>query len=43
MYTSDESKEKRTVGQLWQDLSEGKGIFILPTRPNYESIRQTIE
>ena len=42
LYTSDESKEKRAVGQLWQDLSEGKGIFMMPTRRNYESIRQAI-
>lgn len=42
LYTTDESKEKRTIGQLWQDLSGGRGIFIMPTRRNYESIRQAI-
>lgn len=42
LYTSDESKEKRAVGQLWQDLSDGQGIFLMPTRRNYESIHHAI-
>ncbi len=40
LYT--DAEEKRTVGELWQELAAGKGIFVMPTARNYESIRQAI-
>jgi len=41
-YDTPESREKRAVGELWQELSDGKGIFVMPTRGDYESIRRAI-
>jgi type III restriction enzyme len=41
-YSSDDAKEKRAVGELWQALSEGKGVFTMSTRGDLESIRQVI-
>jgi type III restriction enzyme len=41
-YDTADSKEKRAVGELWQELSGGKGIFVMPTRGDFESIRQAI-
>jgi type III restriction enzyme len=40
LYT--DAEEKRTVGELWQELSEGKGIFVMPTERDYGSIRHAI-
>ena len=42
IYDAPDAAEKRTVGQLWQELSDGKGIFVMPTRGDFESIRQAI-
>jgi type III restriction enzyme len=27
--TNDDSKEKRMVGELWEKLSQGKGLFLM--------------
>jgi len=40
LYT--DAEEKRTVGELWQELSGGKGVFVMPTARDYESIRQAV-
>jgi type III restriction enzyme len=37
-----DAEEKRTVGELWQELSGGKGVFVMPTARDYESIRQAV-
>jgi type III restriction enzyme len=39
-YTTEDAKEKRVVGELWQALSKGQGIFLMPTRGDLTSIRQ---
>ena len=43
IYDTPEAEEKRIIGELWQELSEGKGIFVMPTRGDFKSIRQAIE
>ena len=44
LYSNDDSKEKRDLGQLWQDLSNGKGLFIMTrvTDDKGRSIEQQI-
>jgi type III restriction enzyme len=37
-----DAEEKRMVGELWQELSGGKGVFVMPTKRDYESIRRAI-
>lgn len=41
-YHTPESKEKRAIGELWQELSNGKGIFVMPTRGDFEGINRAV-
>jgi type III restriction enzyme len=41
-YDTPDSKEKRAIGELWQALSAGQGIFVMPTRGDFEAIRRAI-
>lgn len=43
LYDNEDSKEKRLLGQLWEAKSEGKCLFIMPTKMNYQSIYQKIK
>ena len=42
LYDSEESREKRIVGELWQELSGGRCLFAMPTRRKYEKIRGVV-
>lgn len=37
-----DAKEKRAVGELWQELSKGTGLFVMPTRGDFEAIRRAV-
>ena len=30
LWSNDDSKEKRAVGELWADRSDGKCLFVMP-------------
>jgi type III restriction enzyme len=38
-WSNDDSKEKRAIGQVWEELSGGACLFIMPEGPNLEAIR----
>jgi len=42
IYDAPDAVEKRLVGQVWQALSDGLGIFVMPTRGDFELIRRAI-
>ena len=41
-WSNDDSKEKRAVGELWADRSQGKCLFIMPQGPDWPSIEAKI-
>jgi type III restriction enzyme len=41
-WSNDDSKEKRTIGELWESLSGGRCLFIMPKGKNLEAIRAKI-
>lgn len=42
LWSNDDSKEKRTVGELWADRSDGKCLFVIPKGPNWNAIQAMI-
>jgi type III restriction enzyme len=40
LWTADDAKEKRAVGELWADCSKGRCLFVMPKGPNFETIRR---
>jgi type III restriction enzyme len=41
-WSNDDSKEKRTIGELWAERSKGRCLFIMPKGKDFESIRKLI-
>jgi type III restriction enzyme len=41
-WSNDDSKEKRAVGELWADRSQGKCLFIMPQGPDWPAIEAKI-
>ena len=41
-WSNDDSKEKRTVGNLWADRSKGKCLFVMPKGPDWKAIEQCL-
>ncbi|MCE9545758.1 MAG: DEAD/DEAH box helicase family protein [Planctomycetia bacterium] len=41
-WSNDDSKEKRAVGQLWENRSGGKCLFIMPNGPDWASIGRKV-
>ena len=41
-WSNDDSKEKRAIGELWADRSNGKCLFIMPKGPDWEAIREKV-
>jgi len=42
LWTNDDSKEKRAVGELWAERSGGKCIFVMPKGKDFASIAQAV-
>ncbi len=42
-WSNDDSKEKRTLGELWAERSEGRCLFVMPKGPNWQEIQAVIE
>ncbi len=38
LWSNDDSKEKRTVGELWSDRSSGRCIFVMPKGKDLKAI-----
>jgi type III restriction enzyme len=43
LWSNDDSKEKRAVGDLWAARSKGKCLFIMPNGPDFAAVAKTIE
>jgi len=37
-WSDDDSKEKRTIGNKWEELSDGRCLFIMPPGPDWNAI-----
>jgi type III restriction enzyme len=37
-WSDDDSKEKRTIGKKWEELSDGRCLFIMPQGPDWNAI-----
>ena len=37
-WSDDDSKEKRTIGKKWEELSEGGCLFLMPKGPDWNAI-----
>jgi len=37
-WSDDDSKEKRAVGQVWQEKSDGQCLFVMPQGPDWNAI-----
>ena len=42
LWTAEDAKEKREIGELWEKRSEGKCLFIMPRGPDFEAIRSKL-
>ncbi|MEO6061948.1 MAG: DEAD/DEAH box helicase family protein [Thermoflexales bacterium] len=42
LYSADDSQEKRAIGQVWADRSNGRCLFVMPTGGNFDSIAAVI-
>ena len=41
-YSSDDSKEKRMVGDFWAQQSQGKCLFVMTCGENFEVIKELL-
>ncbi len=39
LWSNDDSKEKREIGELWEARSNGKCLFVMPKGTDFEAIR----
>ncbi len=42
-WSNDDSREKRMVGDLWSDRSQGKCLFIMPKGKDWQTIRALVK
>ncbi|MCK5019441.1 MAG: DEAD/DEAH box helicase family protein [Candidatus Peribacteraceae bacterium] len=43
LWSNDDSKEKRALGELWEERSDGSCLFIMPKGKDLEAIRNKIK
>lgn len=41
-WSNDDSKEKRAIGELWANVSDGHCLFVMPNGPDRIAIRKKI-
>lgn len=37
-WSDDDSKEKRVIGQVWEEKSDGHCLFVMPKGPHWNAI-----
>jgi type III restriction enzyme len=42
LYSTVDSQEKRAIGQVWADRSNGRCLFVMPTGGNFDSIADAV-
>jgi type III restriction enzyme len=42
LWSNDDSKEKRAVGELWADRSKGACLFVMPKGTNWQAIVEVV-
>ena len=42
LWSNDDSKEKRVLGELWADRSDGKCLFVMPRGPDWTAIKNAV-
>jgi len=42
-WSNDDSKEKRGIGEIWEKLSGGKCLFVMPKGKDLEAIREKLK
>ncbi|PSQ80661.1 MAG: restriction endonuclease subunit R, partial [Bacteroidetes bacterium QS_8_68_15] len=41
-WSDDDSHEKRTLGELWAERSDGQCLFVMPKGPDHDTIRAEV-
>ncbi|MYA72517.1 hypothetical protein F4Y19_21010 [Candidatus Poribacteria bacterium] len=39
LWSADDAREKREIGELWEARSGGQCLFIMPNGPDFDAIR----
>jgi type III restriction enzyme len=42
LWTNDDSREKRRLGELWAERSRGRGVFVMPNGDDFGAVRKAI-
>ncbi len=42
LWSNDDSKEKRRIGELWMERSQGACVFVMPCGRDFAAIRRAI-
>lgn len=42
LWTNDDSKEKRRLGELWAERSGRRGVFVMPNGSDFDAVRNAI-
>ena len=42
LWSNDDSEEKRAIGELWAERSDGKCLFLMPKGPDWGAIQAAI-
>jgi len=42
LWSNDDSKEKRAIGELWADRSTGRCLFVMPHGKQWEAIARAV-
>ncbi len=42
LWSNDDSKEKRRLGDLWAERSGGRGLFVMPNGSDFTAVRKAI-
>lgn len=42
LWSNDDSKEKRAIGEIWAQLSDGKCLFVMPKGKDWQAIQDCI-
>ena len=43
LWSNDDSREKRAVGELWAERSGGRCLFVMPKGTDWSGIRSAVE
>ena len=42
LWSGDDARQKRTIGKVWEDKSDGQCLFLMPEGPDWNAIHAKI-